>query len=92
MYLGLLILPDPRADKTTKRKIGKLYQPRRKCVVGRSSDRRPTGNKTRRECMSPGGNRDGRHETPTPNTGKSHARSHDNHPSPEIRREQRPRV
>jgi len=42
--------------------------------------------------MSPGGARGGRHETPTLDSGKGHARSHDNHPSPEISREQRPRV
>ena len=85
-------IPDPRADKTTKRKIGNRNQPKRKCVAGRSSDHRPTGNEIGRECMSPGGNRGGRHQAPTPNSVKSHARSHDNHPSPQIRREQRPRV
>ena len=31
-------------------------------------------------------------KTATPEKGNRHARSHDNHPSPEIRREQRPRV
>jgi len=39
--------------------------------------------------MLPGGNRGGRHETPPPDRGKWHARSHDNHPSPEITREPR---
>ena len=85
-------VPDPSADMTIKRKIGNRNQHKRKCVAGRSIDRRPTGNETVRECMSPGGNRGGRDETPTPSTGKSHARRHDNHPNPEIRREQRPRV
>jgi len=92
IYTWGAYVPDPRADKNTKRRIGNRNQHKRKCVAGRSSDRRPTGNATGREYMSPGGNRGGRHETPTPNPGKSHARSHDNHPSPVIRREQRPRV
>ena len=85
-------VPDQRADKTTKRTLGNRNQHNWKCVVGRSCHRRPTGSETGRECMSPGGNIGGRYEIRTPNTGKSHARSHDNHPRPEIPREQRPRV
>jgi len=92
IYTSCSYVLDKRADMTTKRKIGNRNQHKQKCVVGRSSDRRPTGTRNGRECISPGGNRGGRHETPTPNPGKRHARSHDNHPSPEIRREQRSRV
>jgi len=42
--------------------------------------------------MSCGHNRGSRNETHTPDTAIRHTRSHDNHPSVEIRMEQRPRV